>query len=118
MHRAELNGLIGWCEAECAVEAMLRKSERLGLPFEKMWVRPDEFSKDELVGFCILLAQGYMRSGYPTGYFWVGKSLVEKMRGIPVFSRMPDPLSFVEMYFKGREEYASAVNKESSCPKA
>ena len=112
MNRIELNGLIGYYEAECAVEAMLRKSERLRLPFEKTWVKLDEFSGDELIGLCILLSQGYLRIGYPTGYFWVDRSLTEKMRRVPAFSRMPDPLSFEERPVKGREEYANAANKE------
>lgn len=113
-HRAELNGLLGWHEAECAVEVMIKKSERLGFPFEKLWIRPDEFSGDELVGFCILLAGGYIRIGYPTGYFWVDRSLVEKMRQRPIWSQIPDPPEFEEMYCEVRHKYADACEKASA----
>lgn len=122
MHREELTGLLGNCEMECTVEIMLQKAELLNFPFEKLWVRPDEFTGSDLTGFCLLLAAGCVRPGYPNGYFWVDKELVEIMRERPVWSRMPDPPEFEEMYFSVRHEYVDAANAEYKrrveCPKA
>lgn len=121
MHRKELDGLLGNCEMECAVEVMLQKSERLRISFERLWLRPVDFfhadmattsQQSDLTGFCLLLAAGCVRPGYPNGYFWVDKKLAEIMRERPIWSQMPDPPEFEEMYTTVRQEYADATNRE------
>lgn len=79
-HRGELNGLLGTCEMECAVELMLQKSEKNDVPFNELRMRADELSGDTLVGLCQLLFAGYMVPLYPNNSFGIDKTLVERMR--------------------------------------
>ena len=120
MHRKELDGLLGNCEMECAVEVMLKKSEMLGTSFERLWLRPVDFlhgdmatssEQSDLTGFCLLFAAGCIRPGYPNGYFWVDEKLVKIMRRRAIWSEMPDPPGFEEMYGKVLGEYADAANR-------
>jgi len=121
MHRKELDGLLGNYEMECAVEVMLKKSETLGMPFERLWLRPVDFlhgdmatssEQMDLTGFCLLLAAECIRPGYPNGYFWPDNKLIKIMRRRPIWSEMPDPPGFEEMWDKVRGEYFDAMNRE------
>lgn len=89
-HRKELDGLFGMCEMECCVELMLQKSENTGVPFNQLQMRPDEFSADTLVGFCQLLAHGYIVPLYPNMYFGIGEETIKRMRTRGCWKAMGD----------------------------
>lgn len=80
-HRRELDGMLGMCEMECAVEVMLQKSERKGTPFEYLILYiPHDFTGDALVGFCQLAARGMVAPGYPNCYFRPTQALIDRLR--------------------------------------
>ena len=102
-NRKELDGLMGMYEMEMAIEVMLQKSEKTGTPFGALLMYPGEFPGDgSLVGFCQLLARGYMTTGYPNGEFKVDKSLTEHMRkSRDCWKDLTDPPTWDE-WFKAR----------------
>ncbi len=106
MNRKELDGLHGMYEMEGAVEVMLQKAERTGTPFGALLMFPGEFIGEKgacsaLVGFCHLLASGYVVPGYPNSEFKVDKSLCERLRNHnPVWKSLADPPSWEEWYVR------------------
>ena len=99
-HRKELDGLLGMCEMECAVELMLQKSEETSVPFNELWVAPYEFSKDTLVGFCQLLVRGCMVPLYPNMYFGIAQELIDRMRTRECWKTLKDALTPEEYFDK------------------
>lgn len=123
MNRRELDGLCGMFEMEEAVELMLQRSEATGVPFGWLTLHPEDFIKQEpnsswyssLVGFCQLLARGWVVPGYPNSEFKVDKSLTSLMRGHnAVWRDLPDPPTLDEWFNK---RFPSFEKKEvKSCP--
>ncbi len=91
MNRKELDWLMGMYEMEEALDVMLDKSEATGVPFEKLKVYHQDFKNKGLTGFCILLVNQWMRTGYPNGTFGPRKKLIERMRERSCWEKMPDP---------------------------
>ena len=100
-HRKELDGLMGMCEMECALELMLQKAERMGIGFNELRMRPNEFSDDTLVGFCHLLSSGLMRPLYPNNNFGVSPKLIDEMRKRECWKNISAALTF-QQYFDMR----------------
>ena len=107
MHRKELDGLLGNCEMECAVEIMLQKSEVTKIPFERLWMKRADFQGSDLIGFRLLIDANCFRPGYPNGYFWPNERLIGIMRERLSWAQMPNPPSSEERYFKYRRELAA-----------
>ena len=101
-HREELNGMLGMCEMECAVEVMLQKAEQKGIPFEYLILYiPADFTGDALVGFCQLAARGMVTWGYPNCYFRPAQALIDRLRKQnPKWAGIGDEPSFMDWYDK------------------
>ena len=97
-------GLLGMSEMEWAVEKMLEMAEAKGVPFPLLRVHPEEFIVPDrlsvLVGFCQLVAHGWLVPSYPNSTFVCSQGLIERMRTRKVWADLPDvldnPLGFME----------------------
>jgi hypothetical protein len=80
------NGVLGMCEMEEAARIIVRRCQEAGTWCCRFY--PDEFLADAatrngwhlvLEGFCILIHNGQLRSGYPNGSFIVTPEFVSRV---------------------------------------
>lgn len=79
-----LAGVLGMLEMEEAVEFALNRWEKRGLPLsrfaEALWSPYDYEKGFALVGFCQLIAHGWIKPGYPNCKFFATKGLIERLK--------------------------------------
>ena len=96
------SAFLGMTEMEIAAEFMWDKAKRLGVGFHQLRMRPTEFieatdnsGQMTLVGFCQLLARGFMIPSYPNSEFAPDKEFVRRINA-RMGTNYPDPETELE----------------------